>query len=552
MPKYALGIDFGTLSGRAVLVDTTTGREAATSVFDYPHGVIDDVLPATGQKLPPDWALQDAADYLQTLQAIVPDCLNQAGVKGSDVIGIGVDFTACTLIPTDAEGTPLSFNPKFSRNPHAYVKLWKHHAAQPEANRINELATQRGEKWLGRYGGRTSSEWLFAKAWQILDEAPEIYEAAEKLYDAGDWLVLQLTGQEKRNACAAGYKACWSKEDGYPSSDFLRALDPRLETIVTEKLAPEVYPLAAKAGGLTPQMAEKLGLQAGTPVAVAAIDAHVAVPACTITKPGTMVMIMGTSTCHMALGDEPREFEGLAGYVADGIVPGFYGFEAGQSCVGDHFAWFVENCVPAEYQQEAAEKGISIHNLLSEKASHLAPGQSGLLALDWWNGNRSVLMDADLTGLVLGCTLNTRPEEIYRALVEATAFGTLVIIETFVNGGVPVDEIVACGGLAERNPVLMQIYSDITGREFKLAASGQAVALGSAIFGAVAAGSLAGGYDSIDEAAAAMARLKEERYKPNPENHAIYQKLYAEYKKLHDYFGRGENDVMKTLKELRK
>lgn len=551
MARYALGIDFGTLSGRAVVVDVETGREAATAVMDYPHGVIDDVLPATGAKLPPDWALQDARDYLDVLFQIVPEALKQAGAQAEDIVGIGVDFTACTMMPVVEGQTPLSFGERWKPNPHAYVKLWKHHAAQPEANRINELAGQRGEEFLQRYGGKSSSEWFLAKAWQILDEAPEVYEAAESFIEAGDWMVLVLTGQEKRSACQAGYKGMWSAEDGYPSREFLAALDPRLENLVDEKMSREVYPVASRAGTLRADLAEKLGLKAGTPVAVASIDAHVAVPACTVTSPGRMVMIMGTSTCHMALSEEPKVFEGLAGYVQDGIIPGYIGFEAGQSCVGDHFAWFVERCVPASYQEEAAREGVSVHDLLSRKAAELRPGESGLLALDWWNGNRSVLMDADLSGLMVGMNLNTKPEEVYRALVEATAFGTLVIINTFADNGVPVDEIVACGGLAEKNPVLMQIYADITGRELKIAASGQAVAVGSAIFGAVAAGSAGGGFDTIQEAAERMGGLKDEHYTPDPENHALYQVLYKEYLKLHDTFGRGANEVMKTLKAMR-
>lgn len=551
MPRYALGIDFGTLSGRAVLVDVETGEERATAVCDYAHGVIDEILPATGRKLPPDWALQDPADYLAALEDIVPRVMRECGAQPEDVVGIGVDFTSCTILPVRSDGTPLCFEERWKAEPHAYVKLWKHHAAQPEANRINELAERRGEAFLRRYGGKTSSEWFFAKALQILDEAPEVYRAADRIIEAGDWIVWLLTGQERRSACQAGYKGLWSAEDGFPSRDFLAELHPELADIVDTKMSREIHPVASRAGELTAGMADRLGLRAGTPVAVASIDAHVAVPACGVTRPGTMVMIMGTSTCHMALSGEPRVFEGLAGYVRDGIIPGYFGFEAGQSCVGDHFAWFVERCMPADYAAEAGRLGISGHELLSRKASEQKPGESGLLALDWWNGNRSVLMDADLTGLMIGMSLTTRPEEMYRALIEATAFGTLVIINAFADNGVPVDDIVACGGLAEKNPLLMQIYADVTGREFKIAASGQAVALGSAMFGAVAAGRAGGGFDTMDEAAAKMARLKEERYRPIPENHEVYRRLFAEYLKLHDYFGRGANDVMKTLKAMR-
>lgn len=549
--KYSLGIDYGTLSGRALLVEVETGKEVAQSVLDYPHAVIDEVLPTSGEKLPPDWALQDPEDYLKVLTTTVPDVLKKSGVNPEDVVGIGIDFTACTMLPIDENGNPLRFDPKWEKNPHAWVKLWKHHAAQPEANKINEVAEQRGETFLARYGGKISSEWFFSKALQILDEAPEVYKAADRFIEAADWIVLKLTGVETRNACTAGYKAMWEKASGFPSNEYLGALNPSFATVVDDKMNRTITPIGETAGKLTAEMAEKMGLKAGTAVAVGNVDAHVAVPAATVTKEGIMVMIMGTSTCHMVLGKEPKIVEGMCGYVEDGILPGFFGFEAGQSCVGDHFAWFTQNCVPAAYESEAKERGISIHELLSEKANRLKPGQSGLLALDWWNGNRSVLVDADLTGLMLGMTLNTKPEEIYRALIEATAYGTNIIIEAFQSNGVAVDEIVACGGLPERNEMLMQIYADVTNREFKVAESPQTVALGSAMWGAVAAGKANGGYDDINEAAQNMARVKDKTYKPNPEAHAIYAKLFAEYKKLHDYFGRGGNDVMKRLKAIK-
>jgi L-ribulokinase len=551
MAKYSLGIDFGTLSGRAVLVNVENGKEVATCVYNYDSGVIDEFLPSSGERLPHDWALQDPADYLRVLQVTVPAALKEAGVSPDDVIGIGIDFTACTMLPIDKAGTPLCFDPQFKNNPHSWVKLWKHHAAQPEANKINDIARERGESFLARYGGKISSEWFFAKLWQILDEAPEIYGAAHTFMEAADWIVLQLTGKETRNACTAGYKAMWSKREGFPSNEFFAALDPRLENVIDDKLARDISPMGATAGVLIPEMAEKMGLKPGIGVAVGNVDAHVAVPATTVVETGKMVIIMGTSNCHMVLGSEPKIVGGMCGVVEDGIIPGFFGFEAGQSCVGDHFAWFVENCVPAAYQDEAKSKGMNIHDLLTEKAQALKPGESGLLALDWWNGNRSVLVDADLTGVMLGCTLNTKPEEMYRALIEATAFGTNKIIKAFADNGVAVDEIYACGGLPEQNKMLMQIYSDVTGREIKVAASPQTVALGSAMFGAVAAGAAAGGYDSIFDAAKKMAGVKDEMYKPIPENQAIYAQLFAEYEMLHDYFGRGANDVMKRLKVIK-
>jgi L-ribulokinase len=551
--SYAIGVDFGTGSGRAILVDVADGRQLTTAVSEYSHGVIDDVLPLDDRRivLPPDWALQDPDDYLRVFRETIPAVLRESGVDPADVIGLGIDFTACTMLPTTADGTPLASIPAFRADPHAWVKLWKHHAAQPDADRINAVAEATGQAWLDRYGGRTSSEWFFAKALQILDEAPEIYAAADRLIEGGDWVVWRLTGVETRNACAAGYKALWSKRTGFPDASYFAALDPRLATIVDDKMSRKIGLAGERAGGLTEEAAGWTGLLVGTAVAIANVDAHVAVPAATVVEPGRMVMIMGTSNCHMVLSADERSVPGMCGHVEDGIIPGYVGYEAGQSCVGDHFSWFIENAVPEAYEIEARERGLDIHDFLEERAARLRVGESGLLALDWWNGNRSVLVDTALGGLLVGATLATRPEEIYRALIEATAFGTRVIIETFEAKGVPIREIVACGGLADKSPLALQIYADVTGRAFRLSASEQTSGLGSAMFGAVAAGVEAGGYAKIEDAAAAMARLKDRTYEPIAANRAAYDVLYREYVRLHDYFGRGGNDVMKVLRGLR-
>ncbi len=553
MPRYAIGVDFGTESGRAVLVDVADGRQVATAVSPYSHGVIDERLPIADRevRLGPDWALQDPEDYLRVFKEAIPAVLRDAAVDPAEVIGVGIDFTACTMLPATADGTPLCVLPELRANPHAWVKLWKHHAAQPEADRINEAARATGQPWLDRYGGRISSEWFFSKALQILDEAPEVYLAADRLIEAADWVVWRLTGVETRNACTAGYKAMWSKRDGFPDQAYFAALDPRLADVIDEKMSRDIRPMGERAGGISGEAASWTGLLPGTAVAIANVDAHVAAPASTVVEPGRMVMIMGTSTCHIVLAPDERAVPGMCGYVEDGVIPGLFGYEAGQSCVGDHFSWFVEHAVPAAYSDEARSRGLDLHALLQEKAGRLRVGQSGLLALDWWNGNRSVLVDAELGGLLIGTTLATVPEEIYRALIEATAYGTRVIIETFEAHGIPIREIVACGGLADKSPLIMQIYADVTGRPFRLSASEQTPALGSAMFGAVAAGVTAGGHATIQDAAEAMARLKDLVYEPMPENAAVYDVLYREYRRLHDYFGRGENDVMKTLRRLR-
>ncbi|MGS7809221.1 ribulokinase [Clostridioides difficile] len=551
MSKYTIGIDYGTQSGRAVLIDVETGHEVATAVKPYTHGVMDQFLPDGKTRLEHDWALQHPRDYLEVLELTIPAVVKEAGITKEQVIGLGIDFTACTILPIDVDLNPLCFREEYQHNPHSYVKLWKHHAAQDEADALNRIASEREEPFLKRYGGKISSEWMIPKVWQILNEAPSIYEAAHEILEATDWVVSQLTGKVVRNSCTAGYKAIWHKQEGYPSKEFFKALDPRLENVVEEKLSNDIAPIGAKAGELTISFAERIGLLPGTAVAVGNVDAHVAVPAVGITEPGKLLMVMGTSTCHILLGEEEQVVPGMCGIVEDGVLPGLMGYEAGQSCVGDHFEWFIENCVPSDYLQEANIQGVSTHQLLTDKATMQRVGEHGLIALDWWNGNRSTLVDTNLTGVLLGATLLTKPEDIYRALIEATAYGTRTIVEAFRTSGVPVHEVYAAGGIAEKNALMMQIYADVLNMEIKISASSQTPALGSAMFGAVAAGAERGGYATITEAATKMGRVKEKTYLPIPENVEVYEALFAEYTKLYDYFGRGENDVMKRLKKIK-
>ncbi len=547
--KYSIGLDYGTESGRAVLVDVSNGEVVAQATKMYTHGVMDEYLP-DGTKLPMDFALQHPMDYLEVAEVTIQKVLKEAGVSAEDVIGLSTDFTACTMLPVDAEGTPLCVKPQFIHNPHAYVKLWKHHAAQPEANVVTELAEQRREGFLDRYGGKISSEWMLPKVMQILDEAPEVYEASDYMMEAGDWLNMIFTGEVRRSSCMAGYKGMWHKKDGYPAKDFLAQLDSRLEDLAENKLRGPVCPLGGKAGELTAARAARLGLKAGTAVGIGLIDAHAGLPGAGIASSGKLMMIMGTSICHIMLGENESMVPGMCGVVEDGVLPGYFAYEAGQSCVGDHFAWLVKGFVPAAYEAEAAERAIGVHQLLTEKASAQKVGEHGLLALDWWNGNRSPYVDYDLTGMMLGMNLTTKAEDIYRALIEATAYGTNLIIETFENAGIAIQELYACGGIAKKNPMMMQIYADVTGREIHVSASDQTPALGAAIFAAVAAGKAAGGYDSIEEAVAAMSAPVERVYKPIAENTAVYAKLYAEYKGLCEYFAK-ENNVMKRLKAIK-
>jgi L-ribulokinase len=552
-PRYTIGVDFGTESGRAVLVDVADGRELGTEVYKYANGVIDERLPASDGDvvLGPDWALQDPTDYLETFKRAVPAVVARAGIKPEQVIGIGIDFTACTMLPTTADGTPLCFLDGFRRKPHAWVKLWKHHAAQPEADDINRVAAEMGETWLARYGGKISSEWFFPKALQILREAPEIYRAADRLIEAADWVVWRLTGVETRNNCTAGYKAIWSADEGFPSRDFFSALDPEFADVVDQKMSRAIARLGETAGRLTAEAAEWTGLPQGIAIAVANVDAHVSAPAAGVTEPGTLVAIMGTSTCDIILADNAPLVPGACGVVADGVIPGYFGYEAGQSAVGDIFAWFIEHAVPPLYHEKARARGVTVHEILEAEAAALRVGESGLLALDWWNGNRSVLVDADLTGLMIGMTLATTPPEMYRALIESTAYGMRTIIDAFEAGGIEVRSVVTCGGLPDKNRLLMQIYADVTGRTLRVAASAQTPALGAAMFGAVAAGEAAGGCATIKDAAARMAHLRDIVYEPIEANRRVYEVLYREYTRLHDLFGRDGDPAMKTLKGLR-
>jgi L-ribulokinase len=546
MSKYVIGVDYGTLSGRAVVVRTHDGAELGSAVFEYPNAVMDTALNATGKKLGPDWALQNATDYVDVIKHTVPAAITAAGISAADVIGIATDFTACTILPVTEDGTPLSELEQFKGNPHAYVKLWKHHAAQPHADRINQLASERNESWLALYGGQISSEWELAKGLQLFEEAPEVYEAMYKFVEAADWIIWQLCGNYVRNACTAGYKG--NLQGGqYPSHEYFEALSPGFGDFAETKLKHTIGQLGALAGGLSDEAAAWTGLTPGIAVAVGNVDAHVTAPAAKATEPGQMVAIMGTSTCHVMNGDKLAVVPGMCGVVDGGIVSGLYGYEAGQSGVGDIFAWYVNNQVPASYFEAAAAAGKSIHQHLTDLAAEQKVGEHGLVALDWHSGNRSVLVDHELSGLMIGATLTTKAEEGYRALLESTAFGTRKIVETFRESGIPVIEFIVAGGLI-KNQFLMQLYSDVTRLPLSILDSEQGPALGSAIHAAVAAGE----YPNIRAASEAMGRVQKSMYLPNEERAAQYDRLYAEYETLHDYFGRGQNNVMKRLKAMKR
>jgi L-ribulokinase len=545
---YSLGLDFGTESVRALLVDVTTGETIGTAVERYADGVIDEELPGTGERLPPDWALQNPADWLTGLQRTVTAVLSDVDPRA--VIGIGIDFTSCTVLPTTAAGTPLCQVDGFTGERHAWPKLWKHHGAQRQADRITAVAASRHEPWLARYGGRISSEWLLPKALEIADDAPRVYAASERFIEAADWVVWRLTGTLAINACAAGYKGTWHKVEGHPTREYLAAVKPVLENLYTSRAAAPIVSPGTAVGTLTREWSARLGLSERVVVAAPIIDAHAAVLGGGVSGPGTFVMMMGTSTCHLLMANAERPVEGMAGVVEDGIVPGYFAYESGQAAVGDLFAWFANHAVPPSYHAAAAAQGMSVQELLSSRTGELAPGGSGLLALDWWQGNRSTLGRSDLSGLIVGATLSTRPEDMFHALVEATAFGTRAIVESFTEQRLPVASIVAGGGLT-RNAMLMQIYADVTGRSIAVAGAAQASALGAAMLGAAAASAVDGEGDHLQIVATRMAPPPARVYDPIADNQRQYEVLYREYRRLYDHFGRGGNEVMKLLREFR-
>lgn len=547
MTKYTIGIDFGTLSGRAVLVDIQNGDVVASSVYAYRHGAMTETLPNTHVTLPHDYALQDPQDYLNVLTHTVPEVVKTSGVAVEDIIGLAIDFTACTVVPVDAQNQPLAFNPKFKENPHAWIKLWKHHAAQKYADELNALAHAENTSWIHRYGGKISSEWVFPKILQVLREDEALYDQIDNFLEATDWVTSVMTGHVIRNTCTLGYKAIYHHEEGFPSKAFFKKLDPRMEHVIEEKIKGTFKDVGDVAGHLTDEWAEKLGLSPSTVVAVGNVDAHVSPPAAGLDQAGQMLMIMGTSTCDILLGRDEQAVPGMCGVVKNGSIPGFYAYESGQSAVGDIFAWFTENYVTQEIVEAAEKAGISVHTYLEREAAKLRVGESGLLALDWFGGNRSILVDADVQGLILGMHLNTKPHEIYRALIESTAFGKRVIIDNFIEHNVPVNEIYVSGGLPNKNELLLQIYADVLNAEIKMADSEHTSALGAALFASVAAKDL-GGHPNIATATKKMAKVKSHTIKPIPENVQRYAQLYQEFKILHDYFGTGTNDVMKRLK----
>lgn len=551
MEKLVIGLDFGTLSGRAVLMRVADGAVLAQAARPYAHGVITGKLPGGGP-LRPDFALQHPQDYLDVLEAACREALRTGAADPAAVIGIGLDFTGSTVVALDREGVPLCLREAFCDRPHAWVKLWKHHAAWREADDFTRAMQAADGDLLLRCGGRVSSECLFPKALQVLREDPALFDEIDQFMEAGDWVTMRMTGAPVRSAACAALKAFWRKGRGYPDDAFLALVDRRLIGFPARKLRGPLGMLGTRAGNLTAEMAARLGLLPGTAVSVAQFDSHAALPALGITGPGTAMLTVGTSLGISLAGEEARPVEGICSLAEDGNLPGYWGYASGQCSAGDLLNWYVENAAPASYAAEADARGIGLHALLSEKAERLMPGESGLLALDWWNGNRSCLVDAELSGLLVGMTLSTKPEMIYRALMEGIAFGTRRILDSYAEAGVPIRQVYACGGVVQKNAVMMRLYADILDMPLRVSLSPQAPAIGAAMFAAAAAGMRCGGYDTVAEAASRMHCLSRDvSYAPVAAHRQAYDRLYAEYVRLHDYFGRGENDVMKQLRGMR-
>ncbi len=548
--SYAIGIDYGTESGRVLILNLETGEEMATVTVAYASGVIDHVFPPNGAALPTDYALQDPADYLAVLTQGVPAALRQSGVSAAEVIGLGIDFTSCTVMPTTGTGTPLCKMDPWAMRPHAWPKLWKHHAAQSWADRINEEAVRTHEEFLSHYGGRISSEWYFPKLLEIFAEDRAVYDQSAAFVEASDWVVWQLTGNLARNTCAAGYKAMRGETGLLPNPALFTSIHPEF-TDPERLLGQEFYPAGTRAGYLTPEWAELLELTTGTAIAVGNVDAHASVPGAGIGGPGQFVMVLGTSICHLAMTPQLALIPGITGVVKDGVLPGYYGYEAGQAAVGDMLAWFVHESVPRHYQDQASRHGRSVYEELEAQGARLLPGQSGLIALDWWNGNRSILGDADLGGLVVGLTLTTQAPDIYRALLESIAFGTRRILDNFAQFGVTFERLVACGGLSHKSPLLMQLYADICDLPVAVPATKEMASRGAALFGAVAAGGPCGGFSSIEEAIAKLPPPISARYLPDPSQVQAYQPIYGIYRTLYEYLGRDHVDLMHDLKQIR-
>ena len=541
MAQYVIGIDFGSLSARSIMADIATGRIIAEAVSEYAHGVIYDEL--SGKKLGPSWALQDPADYLTALTESVRSVMEKASaaenVVKEQVLGLSLDFTCCTLMPLKEDLTPLCF--LHPDRPNAWVKLWKHHSAQAQADRACQTAGEMNEPFLARYGGTFSADWAIPKIMETMEQDPDLCREIDLYMEAGEWLTSLLVGKKIKSSSFACFKSCYDIQEGYPSDEYFAALMPDHPEFVQEmhKLTDlPVMRIGQRAGTLTPEYAEKLGLCPGTFVGVPSGDAYASIAGMSATASGDMIMMLGTSSSDLMNSDRFANVSGVDAVIRDGILPGMVTYEAGQYATGDMLGWFTSHMVPAAYAEKARQRGISLHQYLTERAAAIPADDTKLTVLEWWNGNRSILNDSDLPGVILGLTLTTRPEAIYRAMMEATCFGQKVILDNYEAHQVPVGRIFLCGGIAMSNPFMVQLYADILGRELEVSTISQSSSLGSCMYAACAVGKERGGYDSIYEAATHMKCYPTVKVQPDPEKTAVYQKKFERYQALYDFFGK--------------
>ncbi len=546
--KYSIGLDFGTLTARAVIVDVETGRELATSTFGYQDAIIDTVLPETGIHLPADFALQNPRDYQEAVVSLLRDILHRSGVCAEDVIGIGVDSTASTVLALDENYMPLCLRPEFKNNPHSWIKMWKHHSPQEQADRINEIAGRLNEPFLRRCGGKVSVEWYYPKMLETLEKAPDVFNGAAYFVELGDWIVYLLTGEKKRSSAIASLHANWDSVQGMPSEAFFHSLHPKMSEKVKQNAEIPIASIFSPAGKLTKEIAEQTGLSEHTTVSMADTDSPVALFSLDVTAERTGALILGTSSVFMLLSQKEHYIPGAMASVKDQMMPGFFGNMFGQSAVGDSFEWFVKNLVPYQYYLDARSKDKSVFDVMNDAMERLQPGDEHILAMDWFNGSRSLLQNASLSGVLVGMTLSTRPEQIYRALVESTAFGLKKILNAIQDANIPIDQIKACGGLARKSPAIMQIYADILELPIYTTSSAQTIGQGAAILGALAAGSENGGYDQIEDAVRAMKCPVAACYTPREEYRQLYRELYAQYEEVYRFFGKETPQIMQILR----
>lgn len=546
--KYSIGLDFGTLTARAVIVDVETGRELATSTFGYQDAIIDTFLPETEVRLPSDFALQNPRDYQEAVVSLLRDILYRSGVCAEDIIGIGVDATASTVLALDEAYMPLCLLPEYKNNPHSWIKMWKHHSPQGQADRINRVAAGLQEPFLRRCGGKVSVEWYYPKMLETLENAPEVFKAAAYFVELGDWIVYLLTGERKRSSAIASLHAHWDSAHRMPSEEFFRSLHPLMLEKVKQGAQIPVVSVFSPAGTLTKEIAGQTGLSEHTVVSMADTDSPVALLSLDVTKERTGALILGTSSVFMLLSRREHFIPGAMASVKDQMMPGFFGNMFGQSAVGDSFEWFVKNLVPYQYYLDARNKDWSVFDVMNDAMERLPLDSEHILALDWFNGSRSLLQNASLSGVLVGMTLSTKPEQIYRALVESTAFGLKKILSGVSDAGIPLDQIKACGGLARKSPAIMQIYADILELPIYTTSSKQTIGKGSAILGALAASSAKGGYDRIEDAVKAMRCPVTACYTPRSEYRTMYHELKTQYEEVYRFFGQEAPQIMSKLR----